>query len=248
MPLPDPRRLLELGEPVAEWAKEAVKSAVDRAAAVGRATEQRVLSTARSIEIPVTRLDGLAAVPIEQRDRLAQQITRGQASLAAVSCGAAGTVPVAGLFLELAALAELNLVQVDHVARAYGFDIGGPPEGLSQHLPLGGGRTLLLVPILTTLQVKALDREGKMDSLAGLVGGTASRAEWQAISARLATAAAVGLLKMTASKPLRRVVPMAGSAISAWSSYRFTEAVGIEACRYFRDLATGENVVRGRLV
>lgn len=249
----DPRRFLKLDprallEPLGDWSRDALKAVLDQASALGRATEKHVLDTARSIEIPVVRVEQLGKLPIETRDEIADRITKGHASLAAVTCGAAGTVPIGGLFLELAALAELNMVQVDHVARAYGFDIGGPKKGVLKDLPLGGNRTILLVPILAALEVRALERDGKTESIVDLLDGTAKRAELQAISTRLAYAAAMGLLRRTATKPLRRFIPLAGGAISAWSSYRFTDAVGREAKTYFRALATGEVVVRGKSV
>lgn len=237
-----------IGSPLREWAREKLARAIERAALLGELSQEKVLDAARSIEIPAARLELLDDASIEARDQLADKITKGHASLAAVSCGAAGAIPVGGIVLELIALAELNVVQVDHVARTYGFDLTNVPEETRKKLPFKGGRALLLVPILAALQVKALEREGKMESIGSMVAGSATRAEMQAVSARLAGAAALGLLKMTLMKPLRRIVPFAGSAISAWSSYRFTEAVGVEAQRYFRDLAMGNVVVRGRRV
>jgi uncharacterized protein (DUF697 family) len=109
-----------------------------------------------------------------------------------------------------------------------------------------GARALLLVPILAALQVKALERDGNLESVGSLVVGAAKRAEWQALTGRLAAAAALALLKRVATKPFRRLIPFAGSAIAAWSGYRFTEAVGEEARRYFSDLAAGTVVVRER--
>ena len=78
--------------------------------------------------------------------------------------------------------------------------------------------------------------------------GSATRAEIQALSARLVSAVALALLKRALKRPFRRLIPIAGGAVSAWSSYRFTESVGEEAQRYFRDLAMGNVVVRGRKV
>ena len=249
----DPRRFLNLDprallEPVGEWSRDALKTVLDQAASLGRATEKHVLDTARSIEIPVIRVEQLGKLPIETRDDIAERITKGHASLAAVTCGAAGTVPIGGLFLELVALAELNMVQVDHVARAYGFDIGGPKKGVLKELPFGGSRTILLIPILAALEVRALERDGKTETISDLLDGTAKRSELQALSTRLAYAAAVALLKRTATKPLRRFIPLAGGAISAWSSYKFTDAVGREAKTYFRALALGEVIVRGKRI
>lgn len=234
--------------PFREWARDALVKAVERAAILGDFTQSKVLDAARSIEIPAARLELLDDATIEVRDALAQKITLGHASLAAVSCGAAGSIPVAGLLVELVALAELNVVQVDHVARTYGFDLTSVPDATRSKLPFNGGRALLLVPILAALQVKALDRDGRMESIGTLVAGSFTRKELQAVSARLASAVALGLLKRAMMKPLRRLVPFAGGAVSAWSSYRFTEAVGVEAQRYFRDLALGNVVVRGRRV
>lgn len=237
-----------IGSPIREWARETLARAIERAALLGELSQDKVLGAARSFEIPAARLELLDDASIEARDQLAHKITRGHASLAAVSCGAAGAIPVGGLVLELIALAELNVVQVDHVARTYGFDLTKVPDETRSKLPFGGGRALLLLPILTALEVRALDRDGRMESIGSMVAGTVTRAEIQAVSARLAGAAALGLVKMTLTKPLRRLVPFAGSALSAWSSYRFTEAVGCEAQRYFRDLAMGNVVVRGRRV
>lgn len=180
---------------------------------------------------------------------MAERITKGHATIASVSCGAAGAIPVAGLFVALAALAELNMVQVDAIARAYGFEVGAAqPKGLAKRLPLGGSRAVLLLPILAALEVRALERDGKMESIASILDGTARRRETQALAARLSAALATAMLKRLALKPLRRFVPMAGGAISAWSSYHFTAAVGEEAKRYFRELATGDVVVRGKTI
>lgn len=231
-----------------DWAREALAKAVERAAVFGDFTQGKVLDAARSLEIPAARLELLDDATIEVRDDLAKKITQGHASLAAVSCGAAGSIPVAGILVELIALAELNVVQVDHVARTYGFDLTKLPAATRSNLPFNGGRALLLLPILAALEVKALDRDGRMESIGALIAGSLTRKELQAVSARLASAVALGLLKRAVMKPLRRIVPFAGGAVSAWSSYRFTESVGIEAQRYFRDLALGNVVVRGRRV
>ena len=234
--------------PIREWARDALVQAIERAAVLGDFTQSKVLDAARSLEIPAARVELLDDASIEVRDALAKKITQGHASLAAVSCGVGGAIPVAGIVFELIALAELNVVQVDHVARTYGFDLTQIPDSTRSKLPFGGGRALLLLPILAALQVKALDRDGRMESIGTLVAGSASRAEIQAVSARLASAVALGLLKRALMKPFRRLVPIAGGAVSAWSSYRFTTAVGEEAQRYFRDLAMGNVTVRGRRV
>lgn len=234
--------------PIRDAVRDALTKAIESAALFGNFTQNRVLDAARSLEIPAVRLELLDDATIEVRDELAKKVTKGHASLAAVSCGAAGSIPVAGLVVELIALAELNVVQVDHVARTYGFDLTDIPEGARSKLPFGGGRALLLVPILAALNIKALERNGKTESIGAMVVGSVGRAEIQAISARLASAVAFGMLKRALWKPLRRLVPFAGGAMSAWSSYKFTEAVGEEARKYFRDLAMGNVVVRGRRV
>ncbi len=232
---------------IRERAKQAVKNAIDGAIRAGRFTQDKIIDAARGIDVPTTRVLDSEKLPIEMRDEMAERITRGHATIASVSCGAAGAIPVAGLFVELAALAELNVVQVDAIARAYGFELGSmKPKGLARKLPLAGSRAVLLVPILAALNVRALERDGKMESIPTLLEGTVRRREVQAIGVRLSAAAAGALLKRLALKPLRRFVPVAGGAISAWSSYQFTSAVGEEAKKYFRELATGDVVVRGK--
>lgn len=234
--------------PLGSLAREALTKAFHGAVVLGDITQQKVLDAARSIDMPLNRVELLDDATIAMRDDLARKITKGHASLAAVSCGAAGSIPVGGIVLELVTLAELNVVQVDHVARTYGFDLTSMPAEARKKLPFGGGRALLLVPILGALEIRALERDGKLESIPALLAGAASRAELQALGARLAAAAAMALAKRAVMKPLRRFIPFAGSAMSAWSSYRFTEAVGEEARQYFRDLAMGNVVVRGRAV
>ena len=226
---------------------DVLKKAFDKAASLGERTQARVLKAARSLEVPATRVESLASLPIETRDSIAARIAKSHASMAAVTCGAAGAVPVAGLALELIALAELNDVQVDHIARAYGFELGGPPKEVADKLPMHGSRALLLVPILAALEVKALERAGRMESIKDILAGGLERAEWQAIGGRLAAAAAIALLKQIASDAVGELIPIAGGAIAAWSSYAFTDAVGKEAVGYFRDLATNGIVVKGKL-
>jgi uncharacterized protein (DUF697 family) len=234
------------------WTKDALASALqrifDEAAKIGERTEKRVLDAALALDIPVQRVEALGLLPLETRDDIAERVSKGHATLAAVSCGTAGAIPVAGFALEMAALAELNVVQVDHIARSYGFEIGRPPKGISEKLPLGGSRAVLLLPILAALEVRALERDGKMHSLADALRGTIERSEWQALGGRIAAECALSLLRRAAiGEALGSVIPIAGGAVAAWSSYKFTEAVGRESIRYFRDLATGQVVVRGRL-
>lgn len=237
--------------PAATWTRDALQNALrqsfERTVQAGRLVEDRVLRALRGLEVPASRVDGALPIPIEQRDEMASHIARAHASLAAVWCGAAESLPVAGLALELFTLAELNVVQVDQIAQAYGFKLGDMPDGTASKLPMGGARALLLVPILGALNVRALERDGKMETLAEAMKGAARRKEWQAIGGQLAAAAALGMMKRIASKPLRRMIPFAGSAIAAWSGYTFTRAVGDEAQAYFRDLATGNVTVRGRV-
>lgn len=234
--------------PIRDAVRDALTKAIESAALFGNYTQGKVLDAARGIEIPAARLELLDDASIAARDELAKKVTKGHASLAAVSCGAAGSIPIAGLVVELIALAELNVVQVDHVARTYGFDLTNIPDSTRSKLPFGGGRALLLVPILAALNIKALEREGKTETIGSLLAGSVGRTELKAISARLASAVAFGLLQRAMWKPFRRLVPFAGGAMSAWSSYKFTEAVGEEARKYFRDLAMGNVVVRGRRV
>src|SRR5688500_14309162 len=145
---------------IRDRAKQAVKDVIDTAVRAGKFTQDATLDAARGIDIPATRSLESEKLPIERRDEMAERITKGHATLASVSCGAAGAIPVAGLFVELAALAELNMVQVDAIARTYGFEIGAmKPKGLAKRLPLAGSRAVLLVPILAALNVRALERD-----------------------------------------------------------------------------------------
>ena len=238
--------------PAAAWTKERVRAALtqvfERTIDAGRHVEGRVLSLLRRVEIPTQRLELAADLPMEAREELAERIAKAHASLAAVSCGAAESVPIAGLALELFTLAELNVVQVDQIAQAYGFKLGELSPRIAKKRPLGGARTLLLVPILGALEVRALERDGEMDSLGSLLKAGVKRKEFQALTGRLAAAAALGMTKRIFMKPLRRLIPFAGSAVAAWSGYTFTQAVGEEARNYFRDLAQGTVTVRGRKV
>lgn len=246
------RRAKAFFTPAAAWTKEALRKALTEAFEqtihAGRAVESRVLSGLRGIEIPAERVNIAIDMPIENRDQIAERIAKAHASLAAVSCGAVEAIPVAGLVLELVTLAELNVVQVDQIAQAYGFKLGELPDKVARKLPMSGARGLLLLPILAALHVNALEREGDLDTLGKAVKGTAKKVEWQALTGRLASAAALGMLKRIVAKPFRRMIPFAGSAVAAWSGYTFTEAVGEEARKYFRDLALGTVVVRGRKV
>jgi uncharacterized protein (DUF697 family) len=243
-------------DPAAAWTRDTVRRVltqtfertVDASRRLHDSFEDGLLSRLRDLEVPATRTGVALDLPLEARDELAARIAKAHCSLAAVSCGAAEAVPFAGLAIELITLAELNVVQVDQIARAYGFELGNLPPRIAKHVPMGGARALLLVPILAALQVKALERDGDLESVGALIVGAAKRAEWQALTGRLAAAAALGLLKRVATKPFRRMIPFAGSAIAAWSGYRFTEAVGDEARRYFRDLAAGTVTVRGRKI
>lgn len=239
-------------DPAATWTRAAARRALtevfERSVWAGRQIEGRILGAMRAMEIPAERMESVADLSMEARDEIAGRIAKAHASLAAVSCGAAESVPIAGIALELITLAELNVVQVDQIAQAYGFKLGEIPTRVSKKLPFAGSRTLLLFPILAALHVRALERDGDLDSLAKAVKGGAKRKEWQALTGRLAAAAALGMTKRIFTKPLRRIIPFAGSAVAAWSGYTFTEAVGQEARRYFRDLAQGTLTVRGRKV
>ena len=238
--------------PAAAWTKDALRKALseafERTVHAGRFVEGRVLSGLRGIEVPAERIGIAIDMPMENRDQIAERIAKAHASLAAVSCGAVEAIPVAGLVLELVTLAELNVIQVDQIAQAYGFKLGELPDKIAKKLPMAGARGLLLLPNLAALHVNALDREGDLDSLGKVVKGTAKKVEWQALTGRLASAAALGMLKRIVAKPFRRMIPFAGSAIAAWSGYTFTKAVGDEARKYFRDLAMGTVTVRGRKV
>lgn len=238
--------------PAAAWTREKLRKTLaqtfESTVNAGRNVEALVLKRMRGLEVPASR-DAIAIdLPIESRDELAVRISKAHASIAAVSCGAVEAIPFAGLVLELVTLAELNVVQVDQIAKAYGFTLGEIPARVAKKMPLGGSRALLLLPILAALHVNALDREGDLESIGRAVKGTAKRVEWQALTGRLASAAALGMLKRIVAKPFRRLIPFAGSAVAAWSGYTFTEAVGTEARRYFRDLAMGTVTVRGRRV
>src|SRR5579859_5432744 len=138
-------------KPVAVWTRDALaralRRALEEAARLGRATEGRVLAAARAMEIPAVRVEALAALPIESRDAIADRLARGATQLAVVAGGAAGALPVGSLPIELIALAELNVVQVDHIARAYGYRIGSLPEDVSRRLPMEGQTGLLFLPI-----------------------------------------------------------------------------------------------------
>src|SRR5437870_6303318 len=80
------------------WTKDALtrflKRAFEKAARVGEQTEKRVLDAALALDIPVQRVEALGLLPLETRDDIAERVAKGHATLAAVSCGTAGAIPV----------------------------------------------------------------------------------------------------------------------------------------------------------